>query len=68
MMKLDDVKWAVKELVGAALRGGHVDCECHPHLRYRGPRKSIEADASAAPEAKPADDASRPSPPRPADG
>ncbi len=41
-MKLDDVKWAVKEMVRVAVNGAHVDCECHPRLGYKGPRREAE--------------------------
>lgn len=44
-MKFDDVKWAVKEMVRVAVNGAHVDCECHPRLGYKGPRRKGEAEA-----------------------
>jgi hypothetical protein len=47
-MKFEDVKWALGELVSAALRRQHVDCECHPRLNYRGPRREASRSDQAA--------------------
>lgn len=44
-MKLADLKWAAGVFVSAALRPqGHEDCECHPKLGYRGPRRDGAGD------------------------
>ncbi len=51
-MKLSDLKWAVGTFV-EALRdpkaAAHVDCECHPTLGYRGPRRVSEPEGLTAP-------------------
>lgn len=47
-MKLDDLKWAVGELVSAALRRPHAGCACHPgRLSYRSPARPGVAEGAA---------------------